>query len=233
MYKTATLSVLTNAEKLFNFLVLFYPEQYRKKYGQEMFMLFQDMYQEELTKNGNIGLGFWFFQVGDITKSIIEQHIDEIGKKGMKKYLQQTFHINTYNVIGGILLLPIFIVFFIDVIARIVQGDLVHYNRPVYAFLSHTFFYQFPIQFTWVVLFPILAVAINIVPLIGNARKKHFNVLNLTFLKRNAISILFLVFGLFFVLLIKFHDFAPCMFYGLTHFGFGQLNHIISVCRKA
>ena len=89
MYGTTPLSIPTNAEKLFNFLLLFYPQQYRKKFGQEMFLLFRDIYQEELTKKGSVSLAFWFTQFGDITKSVIEQHIDMIGKQGMKKYLQQ------------------------------------------------------------------------------------------------------------------------------------------------
>src|SRR6185312_6663899 len=99
MYDTTQLSLPTNAEKLFNFLLLFYPEQYRRKYGQEMRLLFQDLYREEIAKKGSVSATFWLIQIGDITKSVIEQHIDMIQKQGLKKYLQKTLHINRFNVL--------------------------------------------------------------------------------------------------------------------------------------
>jgi len=233
MYKTVTLPVSTNAEKLFNFFLLFYPEQYRKKYGQEMLMLFHDMYQEELEKKGNIGVEFWFSQVGDMTKSVIEQHIDMIGKQGMKKYLQNTLHINKYNMVSGIFLLPIFFMTLTEIISRIAQGDLIHYNRPVYAFLSHTPLYWTPVLFTWVILFPLVAALISFIPLVKAISKKNVSIFSFAFLKKNTITIGILLIGFGFIALIKLHDFMPCMFYGITHFGFGQFNHIVSVCRKA
>jgi hypothetical protein len=233
MYDTTPLSVPTNAEKLFNFLLFFYPKQYRRKYGKEMRLLFQDMYQEEVTKKGSVSLTFWFSQVGDITKSLIEQHIDIIQKQGIKKYLQQTFHINKYNVISGIFLLPVFFMTLVELISRIAQGDLTHYNRPVYAFFSHTFLYWTPILFTWVILFPLLAALISFIPLVKAISKKKVSVFSIAFLHRNIITIGILFIGFGFIALIKLHDFMPCMFYGLTHFGFGQFGHIVSVCRRA
>ena len=163
----------------------------------------------------------------------MEQHIHELEKKGMKKYLRQTLHINMCNIIGSVFLLPSFIVFSIDLIARILQRDLVHYNRPVYAFLSHTFFYQFPILFIWAVVFPLLAVVINLIPVITYAQKKRFQITNFTFVKQNLASIIIFSFGIFFILLIKLHDFAPCTFHGLMRLGITQLPHIISLCRNA
>jgi hypothetical protein len=163
MYDATELSVPANAEKLFNFLLFFYPKQYRKKYEQEMRLLFQDMYQEELIKKGSISLTFWLAQFGDITKSVSEQHINMIQKQGMKKYLEQTLHINKYNVISGIFLLPVIFMTLVEIISRIAQGDLTHYNRPVYAFFSHTFLYWTPIPFIWVILFPLFAALISFI----------------------------------------------------------------------
>lgn len=233
MYKTATLLVSTHVEKLFNFLLLFYPEQYRKKYGQEMRLLFQDMYQEELSKKGSIGIGFWFSQVGDITQSVIEQHIDMIQKQGMKKYLQQTFHINKYNVIGGILLLPFVIIFSADFIARVVQGDLTHYNRPFYAFLSHNYILTGQAQIFWVILFPLIAVVLNIIPFVSSLmhHKKKFTLGSLFF--ANPLAIIIAGLG-FLSLIIAFgHDVIPCFFNGIFLHSVFNIGKLISICRNA
>lgn len=233
MYETNQLSLPTSAEIFFNFLLQFYPQSYRKRFGQEMLFVFKDTYQEELKKRGKVGIGFWLVQVGDITKSVLEQHIDEIGKKGMKKYLQQTLHINTYNIISLVFLLPVILMTGIEIISRIVQGDLTHYNRPVYAFFSHTFLYWTPVLFTWVILFPLIAAILSLIPLIKSLAKKNTPLFSWVFIQKNILGIAILLFGLGFIALIRLHDFAPCVIHGLTHVGFGQFSHIIAVCRNA
>ncbi len=233
MNEVTQLSVPGRAEKIFNFFLLLYPETYRKQYASEMRLLFYEMYQEEVASNGKVRLEFWFSQVSDMTKSVIEQHVNDIGKKGMKKYLQQTLHINRYNVIGLILLSPALAVFAIDLVARIVQGDFSHYNRPVYNFLSHTPLYWYPVLFSWVILFPMLAVVVNIIPFLTKKREKSLPFFSAAFLRKNVIALLVMGIGLFFIAIVKLHDFAPCMIHGLLKVGFGQFNHIITVCRKA
>lgn len=208
---------------LYKTLLSFYPYQYRKRFGAEMLFVFEELYKEEIAKNGKTGPRFWFSIIRDATQSIIVQHLDSMKKQGIRKYLQQTLHINKYNLVGFILLLPILIVSAIDLISRIMQGNLFRYNRATYAFLSHSFLYKFPVIFIWVVLFPVLAVAINIIPLITKRDKKHINIL----------SVVVLIAGLSFLAMIKLHDFAPCVVHGLFKVGIGQLPHVISVCRKA
>jgi len=233
MHDSTSLSVSANGEKIFNILLLFYPEQYRKRYGHEMLLLFRDMYKEEFTRKDRISLSFWVTQVGDITKSAIEQHIDMIQKQGIKKYLQKTLHINVFNIVGSLFLLPAFIVFCIDLISRIAQGDLVHYNRPVYSFLSHTPLYWYPVLFTWVILFPFLTVLINVFPLVRNIIKNQGNIKNRKFIIQNIITIALLSFAAFFILLVKFHDFGPCMLHGIARYGFERFTHIVTVCKNA
>lgn len=233
MYDATQIPIPRYAERLFNVSLLLYPEAYRKKFGQEMRLVFTEIYHEEYVKNGKVGFGFWLSQIGDITKSVIEQHIDDIGKKGMKKYLQQTLHINTYNIISIVFLLPVILMTGVEVISRIAQRDLTHYNRSVYVFFSHTFLYWNPVLFTWVIIFPVVAAVISLVPLFKSLIQKKVSPFSWNFVKSNFIGIAILLFGLGFLALIKLHDFMPCMFYGLTHFGFGQLNHTLSVCSNA
>lgn len=233
MCDTTPIAVPKTAERIFTLMLLFYPEEYGKRYGNEMKLVFSDMYSEERSKNGKIGLGFWLHQFADIGKSVIEQHIDTLGKKGMKQYLQQILHINKYNVVGGIFLLPAFIVLCIDVVSRIVQGDLVHYNRPVYSFMSHTPLYWYPVLFTWVIIFPFLAVVINLIPLVKNISKTHGKSKYMRFIAQNIITILLVSFAAFFILIVKFHDFGPCMLHGIARLGFEHLTKIVAICRNA
>lgn len=233
MYEATHLSLPTFAKRYITFFLQLYPIPYRKKFGQEIYYVFQDVYNEELAKHGKVTGGFWILQAFDFIKSAGEQHVSLINKIGMKKYLNKSLHINRYNVIGFILLLPFLSVFLIDVISRIAQGDLTHYNRPVYTMLSHTLFYWTPILFIWVIVSPTLAVLINLIPLIQNLKKKHAEIKLFTFIRQNIVTLLIVAIGLGFIAIIKLHDFAPCVFHGTLKIGIGQLPHIISVCRNA
>lgn len=151
----------------------------------------------------------------------------------MKRYLQDTLNINRYNLFGIFLLLPAFIVFTMDLLSRILQGDLSHYNRPVFRFLSHTPLYCEPVLFIWVIVFPFLAIIVNLIPFFKNLCKKHANIKSLSFIKQNFLTAIILLFAILFILLIRFHDFVPCMVHSILKIGFFQLFNVISVCEKA
>lgn len=235
MYETNNL--LLNEEKIFNALLLLYPEQYRKKYGNEMRLIFQDLYHEEIERKGKIGLRFWFNQVEDIAKSVIKEHINLISKKGMKKYLEKTFHLNKFNVIGGILLLPFIFLFGVDFLGRIVQGDFTHYNRAWYSAISHTILYvnyngQAPLLWAILIFAPILAVVLNFIPIINSLRKnKKLTIINLSF--ANPLAIIIMGMGFFCLLVVLGHDIFPCVVNGLTKGGFENFFNVLSVCRNA
>jgi hypothetical protein len=233
MYDTTEISLPKNIEKMFDFFLLLYPQQYREQFSKEMRMLLGELYQEELNKKGYVGVGFWFLQYTDITKSVIEQHKELAIKKGMKRYLQQTFNINAYNIIGTILLLPFLLLFLTDIISRVLQEDLVHYSRPVYNFVSHTPLYWTPVLFTWVIFFPLLAVIINILSLIFMKTKARDRVLSAAFILRNMFTFGVIAIGLGAIIIIKLHDFAPCMMHGLLKIGLGQFTKIVGVCKNA
>lgn len=233
MHNTEKSIVVSKTYIFFKNLLLLYPDTYRKTFEEEILITFEDMYQEKLLQDGEIGITFWFQIYMDIVINALEQHRQLLKKQGMKKYTQQTLHINKYNIIGGLLLLPFFSVFLINVSARIAQGDLTHYNRPVYSLLSHSLLYWFPVLFTWVILFPTLAIIINLVPLIKNIIKKHGSLFDFSFIRQNAITLLILAVGIGFLAIIKLHDFAPCFVHGILRFGFEKTFDIISYCRNA
>lgn len=233
MHNTERLLSISKEQKVFHTLLLLYPEQYRKRFADEMLLTFEDLYQEKVAQEGQAGILFWLRISFDIFISALEQHRKQMQKLGMKKYLGKTLHINKYNIIGLVLLLPFFSVFLISLFARIAQGDLTHYNRPVYSLLSHSLLYWFPVLFTWVILFPALAIIVNLVPLIKNIIKKHGSLFEFSFIRQNAITLLILAVGIGFLAIIKFHDFAPCFIHGILQVGVGQLPKIISVCHNA
>lgn len=213
-------------------LLWLYPVTYRKKFGQEIEFIVLDM-QEEAEQTGASYSAFLIAVGFDIIRSAIAQHISLVKSEGVLKYMKKTLPINTYNIWGAVLLLPIFLVFTTDVVSRILQGDLFHYNRQVYSFLSHTFFYQTQVLFIWVILFPLFAALLNVIPVLKNISKKRQSFFKFAFIRQNALSIVILFVGLFFITLIKLHDFAPCFVHGLWHVGILQIPRIYSFCQNA
>lgn len=233
MYDTHKITLPIYAEKFFTAFLLLYPESYRRKYGQEMLLVFQDMFLEEQSKKGYVGIEFWFQQSADAMQSIVTQHLSIIMKNGFKKYLQKTLGMNTYNIIASFFLLPIFLVLFIDVISRVVQGDLTHYNRPVYTLLSHTFFYYTPVLFIWVILFPLVALLLTLFSLVKNNKLTKKTLFSRVFVQKNIWNLLMLSFILGFLALIVLHDFLPCTVHGIFRIGIQNLPQILAICRNA
>jgi len=219
------------ADRFYELLLLLYPEAYRNRFGVEMLYTFQDMRAEEQTKHGNAGIDFWSSILIDTVLSALHEHGDILRKEGMKKYLHQTLKLNNYNLISLILLLPFLLMGCIDFAGRILQGDLGHYNPATYAALSQTPLYWYPILFTWVILFPILAVVISLVPLAINSKKSSWS--GITYLRQNPVSVVIITVGILLLAAVKLHDFLPCMVHSISLQGFGKLPTIISLCRKA
>jgi len=219
------------SDRLYEMLLLLYPEPYRKKFGREMLYTFQDMRDEERTKDGMVGIVFWSGILIDTLLSAFHEHKEVIRKDGMKKYLHQTLKLNNYNLVSLILLLPYFIMACIDFGGRILQGNLGHYNPATYAALSQTPLYWYPILFTWVILFPILAIVISLIPLAMNSKKISWP--DIAYLKQNPGSVILITVAVLLLAMVKLHDFLPCLVYNISMNGFGHLPSIISLCRKA
>jgi hypothetical protein len=233
MYDTNKTVFQTRGCEFYKALLSFYPTAHRKRFGEQMLITFQDMYQEEVATQGKAGFRFWSSLILDTIQSIISQHVHTMIQQGFKKY----FHINTYNIVGGTLLLPFALIFMYGMIGRIVQGDLIHYNRSFEGALSHSFIYANYFGKPWVsiaiaIVFPAVAVLINLISLFTSIKKAKKLSPKRLFLT-NPIAVLITLIGLSFLVIIVGHDVVPCMWYGITHFGFGQLGHIVSVCRNA
>lgn len=233
MYDTEQTLFHTKSFEFYKTLLFIYPKPYRKRFGKQMLIILQDMYKEEVSKYGKASFRFWLYIFLDTIQSIVIQHVNSMKQQGVKKY----FHINNYNIWGGILLLPFALLFIYGIIGRIVQGDLNHYNRSFQGVLSHSFIYanyfgKPLILLAIAIIFPTLAVVINLIPLLTafvKAKKRS----PIKLFQNNPIAVLLTLVGLFFLLIIFGHDVIPCIFYGLAHFGFGQLGHILAVCKNA
>lgn len=236
MYESAQLSIPKRAEDLFKIMLFLYPKKYRKRFGHEMFLVFQDMYYEELEKHGKVGVFFWTSQIVDMTKSILDEHKNLIIKKGMKKYLQQSLHINKSNIVGALLLLPFLTLLGIDFLGRLVQGDLMHYNMTWYSVMSHTILYSTfngHAYLLWIVFIaaPIIALALNVIPVIKYLHPRKKITLK-TLLFTNPIAIAIIGIAFFALLIVYGHDFFPCIVHGLLN-GAVNKENIIAVCKNA
>jgi hypothetical protein len=81
----------TTAKLFYNFLLSFYPQPYRREYGYEMKLLFQDLYTEEVSKKRGVNLGFWLNLIWDVFVSTLSQHKQLLQKVGPVRYLNSAF----------------------------------------------------------------------------------------------------------------------------------------------
>ncbi len=161
-----------------------------------------------------------------------------IKKYSMKRYLQKTFLVNRYNVIGSILLLPFFLLLVSDFIGRAVQADFSHPNLSFYNFLSGTILYrsyngQAPLLWMTLVFSPILAIIINFIPIVSSLTKKNEKLLFSKLLFANPLAVVIVAMGFLFIVIAFGHDVIPCFVYHLISNGLQNLGNTISVCRNA
>lgn len=230
MYNTKNATVAaTKATKVYQTLLALYPYAYHKRFGHEMQIVFHDLYQEELAKRGSVGVHFWFSVLGDVVQSAASEHIAMMKKQGIKNY----FHIRTSNVIGAVLLIPFLTLLGLDLLGRVVQGDLTHYNRAWYQAITHSVLYREPILIQVIFIFaPLLAVALNVVSLLSSLRttkKPMIPALILT----NPLSVIVTALGLFCLMVVYGHDVFPCMVHGIFSHGFGSFFKLVAVCGNA
>jgi hypothetical protein len=228
---TENTMVEEKSDRLYELLLLLYPEPYLKKFGREMLYTFQDMRDEEQSRHGMVGVAFWSSILIDTLLSALHEHREVIRKDGMKKYLYQTLKLNNYNLVSLVLLLPYFVMMVIDLTGRVLQGDLRHYNPATYAALSQTPLYWYPILFTWVIIFPILAIIISLIPLALNSGK--VSVPGIAYLRQYTGSVILIMIAVLLLAMVKLHDFLPCLVHNISSNGFRDLPSIISLCRKA
>ena len=233
MSEAMAMPKLSVGMSVYKWLVELYPESYRHEYGGQMMLVMEDLCREELARTGAVGAGFWLWQIMDVSQGVVKQHIYLMGGVGMKKYLMEEFGLSWFHMAGIMLLLPFLLVLTLDFSSRVVQGNLGHPNTGMLQVLNRTWLYSPQVLFVWIVLFPLMAALLALVPVIRRAKKEKVSWLNLNFLKLNLVSVVIILVGLGCVALVKFHDFAPCMAHGVLSHGFANFPNIFSVCRKA
>ncbi|MCL4384096.1 hypothetical protein M1116_01455 [Patescibacteria group bacterium] len=223
-------------QKVTNFyrhLLHLYPSAYQRRFNTEMLTTFNDLYHDEVKLYGKIKPWFLLEMTTDTILNIINEHFFMIKKHGLLNYL----HFNRYHLLGGILLSPFITLLSYDLIGRLVQGDLFHYNRAFYYFISHTFLYANYFgrpYLLWliIVLAPIIAIIINLLPfifLIVNIKQNNFS----RILFSNFITFIIIFTGLLALLIVYGHDFFPCFIQAIYHRGLQNIFNIISICQKA
>jgi hypothetical protein len=70
----ATTPLIALAERLYRLLLVFYPAQYRQKYGLLMVQVFRDMSRTSYHRRGVVGLALWWCAtLLDLIRTVIEQ----------------------------------------------------------------------------------------------------------------------------------------------------------------
>jgi hypothetical protein len=215
-------------DNLYKKLLKLYPKQFREKFGNEILIVLNDLKRDEIREKGTVGIGFWTLHIADLTKGIFLEHTYLLQEYGIKKY----FHLNGFNIMGIIFLIPIFLMLVADFSSRIIQGNLLHYNGATYNYFSHSFLYQRPVIYIWVIILPVLAIILNALSLIVK-RGKHTRFLSTVFIKNNFITILILLFGFGVIFMIKFHDFLPCVINAAYSGGIRHIGPYLKTCSKA
>jgi hypothetical protein len=98
--------IIQKSEKLYGFLIRFYPKNYKQQFKAEMQFVFADLLVETYQKNGNKGIiVLWIKTIIDLVKSLITEHIDE--KRGSNKMKEKTFlGPNLALLIGFLMIVP-------------------------------------------------------------------------------------------------------------------------------
>jgi len=239
MTESLDLTLLSRKEfALYKLLLLFYPEAYRQRFGEEMLLVFQDMYAEELRTKGHVGVGFWISVVEDGIKSVLAEHIETLRKDGMKKYLQHTLHFNRYNLIGVGLLLPFTLLLGSDFLGRLIQGNFTRPNTAFYNYLSQTILYsefrgQVFLLWTLLVYAPLLAAVLNLIPFINFLKPSKRKLNTAQLLVVNPIGVGIVGLGLLFVAIAFGHDTIPCLVNHLFTQGLTTIWQTVQICAKA
>lgn len=81
-------TVIYQSERIYGFLVNFYPEHYRLEFAEEMKFVFSELLQDAYAEQGDKGIiNLWFWTMIDTCKSLVIQHIEnQKGNNFMNKY---------------------------------------------------------------------------------------------------------------------------------------------------
>jgi hypothetical protein len=209
-----------------------YPERFRRRFGREMALVFQDMYRDERTRSGRIGWKFWFGIVYDGMRSLVREHGNELVAAGPKGYLREEWRLKAHNIIAAVCLLPFISLAAIDMLSRVTQGDFGHPNRIVMAALASSPVYHPPVPVIWALVLPVAALIISVVPLtVGVVTSAKPG--SVVFLKIHALEIILGAVSLSCLAVLVLHDFAPCMVRQTINGGLFHLIPTVSYCWKA
>src|SRR5688572_15513319 len=70
-------AVIRRSERIYGFLLKFYPKSYRQEFGEEMKYVFSESLKDAYTEKGEQGLiSIWARTIIDTGKSLVTQHLE-------------------------------------------------------------------------------------------------------------------------------------------------------------
>lgn len=179
--------------RLYKKLLFLYPEQFRRKYGQQLLQTFDDILANEPSKFNRIGLCVKEIFIMPI--NIVEQHLINISRRGG---LQKK---TVVSIVAFTLLVPFILSLMSDEIAESLYGQ----------HLFNTWLWSAPVLITWVIILPLISLVISLLTyLISVFRTSKKNGALSLQLRRSWPIITTFSLSLGILLIVVFHDSAHC-----------------------
>jgi hypothetical protein len=117
-------AVIRSSERIYGFLLKFYPKSYRQEFGEEMKYVFSESLKDACAEYGEQGLiGLWVRTIIDVGKSLVTQHLENRTEDASMKPKRSNIIMPNKNIIrlalvtAFILLLPLLAMQFTNEVA--------------------------------------------------------------------------------------------------------------------
>lgn len=85
-------AVIRRSERLYGFLLRFYPKSFRQEFGEEMKYVFSEALKDAYTENGERGIiDLWARTIVDAGKTLVTQHLENQKGSGSMKTNNRDF----------------------------------------------------------------------------------------------------------------------------------------------
>lgn len=185
-------------------LLSLYPREHRKEYGDEMRLLFRDLYQEEHDRHDEIGIGFWFRLTLDVIKSTFVEHILLLKKIGFENYAREIYHLDRPFFVGFILIFPSLLINTIDDVNLLLLANN-NWLKPI--FESE---WGAAVFFICYLFLPLLALLLSMLYIGKTYKGEKHKVISLSFLAHQFPRFVIIFLSVLSILLVIGHDTIPC-----------------------
>jgi len=192
---------VNRADRVYERLLQVYPRAYRQRFGLEMRQVLRDIYREHTEASRPAWL-LWGRTLADLGMGAVTQHSEVIrSKMVMKQYFSNSANQKSF-LWGVALMVPAGLFFLFASMSSLLNysylNNIKYKGATLYLFL------------TCLIVLPLLAVTINILPLAHQVVQKKEGIISLAFIKRNFWTFAVMIVGLGWIAFLFGHDTVGC-----------------------